>query len=410
MLDLSKAELACLKKNELALFEDRIILDAQPPIDDDTLAEIAARCSGPIPEGLIRLWKVSFGGTLDYDLRVSFAEHEARASFSELFYPESDGYHDLWGWIDHEAEIGELEKLDHLPFGGFEYLVRFYVQVKPGPDHGAVFVWMKGLPPAWRLRLHADSVARVADDVPALFRELCLESDPTLEGEHYVAGSDLHERVQELSGTNATGRSVAEKLNRLIAATVLDFRASLDSGSIVREARLRRMALEHSADKDDVVLLSRLAELGCDLDEALTGGGTTVDHALARGSLGVVTHLLGRGVSVTNGLRNGAPFATLQLVKELLARGAEPDFHAVLSATAHDQLAGACEIATALIATDEGVREELIAEAGSRAEDDESGAVRIESGQMFSNETPMEYRARAGRYHQLIAFLRATLT
>lgn len=408
MLDLSKAELGCLRKHELALFENRIIFDAQPPIDDDTLRKIQERCTGPIPEQLVALWKVSFGGTLDYDLRVSFADHEARASFSELFYPDSDGYHDLWGWIDHELELGEREKLDHLPVGGFEYLVRFYVQVKPGPEHGAVSVWMRGLPPAWRLRLHADSVARVADDVRSLFRELCLEADPTLAGAHYVTGWDLCERVQELAKSGATGRTVADKLNQIIAETVLDFRTALEDGSIATQSRLRRMALEEAAAKDDVALLSRLAELGCDLGETLTGGGTTVDHALARGSLDVAKELLARGVPVPNGIKNGAPFASLELVRELLARGAEPDFQAVLTATDSNHLDGAREIASVLVLDDPGVRDELISEAESLIEQEETSAASIVSGKMSSNETPLEYAARAARYRALIAFLRET--
>jgi hypothetical protein len=400
-VELTKQEQKALRQNELAVFEDRIILDARPAVSAATLKKIAKRCSGPIPDSLIELWRTSFGGTLDYDLRVAFAGHEARASFSELFYPESDGYHDLWGWIEHELEIGELERLDYLPFGGFEYLVRFYVQVKPGPEHGAVFVWMKGLPPAWRLRLHEDSVARVADDVRSLFRQLCLETDPTVAGDRYVAGSDLSERIEELARSGKSGQSAAEKLNQLVAKVVLDFRAALDDGSIGSDMRLARLALEAAARNDDVELVARLAELECDLGQLLGGGGTAVDHALACGSLNVARELLGRGLSAPNGIKNGAPFCSVDLVKELLSHGAEPDFDAVLTAASYDHLDGAIEIARALLASDPGVLDELLAAAQERADDEEARAKRVESGEMGSNKTPAEMRARAERYRAL---------
>ena len=71
------------------LFEDRLIYDAQPPIDEATLAKIEAKCAGPLPEGLKALWRTAFGGSLDYALEVGFGDQIAEASFTELFYPES---------------------------------------------------------------------------------------------------------------------------------------------------------------------------------------------------------------------------------------------------------------------------------------------------------------------------------
>ncbi|WP_252406521.1 hypothetical protein, partial [Acinetobacter pittii] len=79
-----------------------------------------------------------------YDLEVDYDGHRHPFSFSELFYPDSDGYHDLWGWIEHERELAAEAaaeegrdwngKLAYLPFGGFEYLERLYVCVEPGPE------------------------------------------------------------------------------------------------------------------------------------------------------------------------------------------------------------------------------------------------------------------------------------
>jgi hypothetical protein len=71
----------------IAVFEGRIIVEAQPPIDDSTLAKVAARCAGPLPDELVALWRTAFGGALDDDLRVDFGGHEAPFSFSEIFYP-----------------------------------------------------------------------------------------------------------------------------------------------------------------------------------------------------------------------------------------------------------------------------------------------------------------------------------
>ena len=110
VFNLTANERAALEPCGLAVFEDRIIYTAQPPIDDAALAAIADKCSGPLPGGLVALWRVAFGGALDYDLRVSFEEHEAVASFSELFWPGSNGYRDLWGWIEHEEELGSRLK------------------------------------------------------------------------------------------------------------------------------------------------------------------------------------------------------------------------------------------------------------------------------------------------------------
>lgn len=33
----------------IAVFADRLILEARPPIDDETLEAVAARCAGPVP-------------------------------------------------------------------------------------------------------------------------------------------------------------------------------------------------------------------------------------------------------------------------------------------------------------------------------------------------------------------------
>lgn len=141
----------------IVIFQDRLILEARAPISEAERDAVEARCAGPIPDGLLALWQTSFGGRIDYALSVEFGAHVHEFSFTELFYPGSDGYRDLPGWIEHEAEHAEEAaaetgetwhgKLAFLPFGGFEYLDRLYACVEPGPDYGAVFAYAEG-PPA----------------------------------------------------------------------------------------------------------------------------------------------------------------------------------------------------------------------------------------------------------------------
>src|SRR5215831_12110061 len=204
----SEGEREAMREARIALFEDRLILEAQPPVDDVTLARIAKKCAGPLPEDLIALWRTSFGGTLGYDLRASFKDQEASLSFTELFFPGSDGYRDLWGWIEHEEELAQESAeeqgkswagvLDAVPFGGFDYAERLYAIVSPGRDHGAVLAWMQGLPPAWIFRLHEDSVASLCDSVRALFRMLVLEVDPETGGEE-GSGRHMLEAIDHLA-------------------------------------------------------------------------------------------------------------------------------------------------------------------------------------------------------------------
>jgi hypothetical protein len=180
---------AVLDRAGLAVFQGRVIQDAQPPVTPDQLKAVAVRCRGPLPQGLIDLWSVSFGGGLDYELFAPLKGAWTWLSFTELFYPDSDGYHDLWGWIDHEVDLAEEAArargetfdglLDYLPFGGFEYLERLYVCTAPGANHGKVVAWIQGLPPAWGGVLAGeDTVIPVADDVPGLFGMLGLAVDP----------------------------------------------------------------------------------------------------------------------------------------------------------------------------------------------------------------------------------------
>lgn len=123
-----------------------------------------------MPDHLVRLWRTAFGGRLDYDLPVRFEDHVASLSFSELFFPGSSHYRDLWGWIEAQCEFemdaaeeaGEDHdgKLRFLPIGGFEYLDRVFVDVTGGAHHGSVvsreFMKTSTRWPASSLRLPTD--------------------------------------------------------------------------------------------------------------------------------------------------------------------------------------------------------------------------------------------------------------
>jgi hypothetical protein len=305
----------------IAVFADRLILGARPAVDDDALAAVAARCAGPLPEALVALWRMSFGGTIDYQL-------DGQVSFTELFWPGSDGYRDLWGWIDHEAGSQEVR---FLPFGGFEYLDRLYVDTAAGPGNGRVVYWQQGLPPGWGLT-EGDRADGLAADVRALFGQLALEDDPWEAGDA-DAGAELRDAIDGLAGEQP---AVAGKLRDLVRRTVLDWRPALAAGTLAGEPRLRRLALDRAASAGDTDLLERLAAAGCDLAEPVRGGLTPIDIALVNRRLDTVGRLLARRVPVTNTLRIGAHAVTAGLARTLLERGAVVTADAVGGAIDND--------------------------------------------------------------------------
>jgi hypothetical protein len=326
---LSDREHRVISEAGLALFAGRLILEAQPPIDDEVLGAVAERCAGPLPEPLIALWRTAFGGRLDYDLRTELDGQDVPLSFAELFYPDSDGYHDLWGWIDHECELAEEHlpdwsgKLVHLPIGGFEYLERVYVDTAAGPDHGAVVCWRQGLPPGWELST-GDRTGRLADDLRALFGRLVLDQDPW--ETDVDSGAEMRDAIDELGDSgDPDARSAATKVRRLVQATVLDWRSALEEGTLAGQRRLRRLALERAAADDDVALLARLVAMGCDPAEEINSGLSPLDVALRHRAFEVTRWLLEQGVPVENSLRVAAHTVDVDLARTLLDRGAPVD-------------------------------------------------------------------------------------
>lgn len=180
---LSSATESWLRTQGIAVFENRLIFDAQPPITKEALAAIEHRCAGSVPDELVELWSVCFGGELFYDLSGHFpdVEQPVPVSFRELFYDGSGFYRDLDGWIAHSLELAEDQArergkpapdvINPLPFGGFEYNNRAYIELV-GEERGAIHYWKQALPPAWNGALKSDSVASIAPSLKALFHQL----------------------------------------------------------------------------------------------------------------------------------------------------------------------------------------------------------------------------------------------
>ncbi|MEV4820671.1 hypothetical protein [Micromonospora sp. NPDC049274] len=339
---LSDRELRDLREAGIALFAGRVILNAQPPVDDATLAAVAERCAGPLPDPLVALWRTAFGGRLDYDLRADLDGQDVPLSFTELFYPDSDDYQDLWGWIGHEIDLADEHepqwsgRLGHLPIGGFEYLDRVYVNTVAGQDHGAVVCWRHGLPAGWELRT-GDRSGWLADDLHTLFGQLMLERDPWNVPEG--TGAEMRDAVDELTNSaDAHLRTAAAKVRRLVRQTVLDWRSALDEGTLPRQRRLRRLAMDRAVTDDDVALLARLVSLGCDPAEEISNGLTPLDLALMLQSSDATRWLLQHDVPVDNALQVGAHAVDLELARNLIDRGASVNECAVIRAVDNENV------------------------------------------------------------------------
>ena len=203
---------------------------AQRPISSQALDEINSRLVAPLPDDLESLWTTCFGGELSYDLLARFdgVDEPLPFSFTELFFPGSDHYRDLPGWMDYELRLAQEaaeereqslpKKLEYLPFGGFEYLERIYVKLVPGTDHGSVWGWRKALPPGWKGALKRDSVIRLADNVRSLWRMLHVAPQSVLDD--YGCMSTFQNTLDSLR--NAGESALADRVRAVYAATSVD--------------------------------------------------------------------------------------------------------------------------------------------------------------------------------------------
>jgi len=85
----SPEEISTLRAHGVVLFADRVIFDAQPPMQAQQLAAVQALCAGPIPEALVALWQETAGGRLDYDLALPMNGNIESVSWSEIFWDGS---------------------------------------------------------------------------------------------------------------------------------------------------------------------------------------------------------------------------------------------------------------------------------------------------------------------------------
>jgi hypothetical protein len=332
---LTAAELATLRDHGVVLHADRVIFAAQPALSEARLAEIAAVCAGPLPASLLALWRLTAGGRLAYDLTLTMHGQSEAISWCELFFDGSSGYRDLQGWIDHELELAEEAateagtawsgRLDYLPIGGFEYCDRVYVVTRPGPEHGAVVAWKQGLPPAWKHRLHAPGVARVADDLAGALAALALDDDPLAPTDPYFAGAPLLDYLDERVDRHGLDPALRDRVIAAFRSAVRDWRSALAAGTLVTSPELARTALLQAITGDDGAAVTTLAAAGVDLGGPLRGSAGAVAVAVGAGAFVAASALVEAGAAVPRDVFDevDGPLPAA-LATRLLAAGAEP--------------------------------------------------------------------------------------
>ncbi|TWT30591.1 SMI1/KNR4 family protein [Blastopirellula retiformator] len=408
-------ELQQLRELKIAIFRNKIILDAQPPITAEQLTEVKRKVDGELPLGLIELWKISFGGMLDYDYQINFDGHLFAASLRELYYPGSRHYDDLHGWIDHEIEtLQEVAEEDEtepptrtpfVPFGGFEYLERFYVSLEPD-EYGAVIAYAKGIP--WKGRLNVDSVATVEDSVAALFDQLSLFENPQdPKASAFAHGKDMAQRIQHIAGQYP---ELAAKLTKLMQASVVDWRETLQDVDLANELThgqqlALRLALRYAIDHQDLKLLDQLRRNGVPLATTLYGTQEMLGYAMIKQSYDVVERLLAFDSDLGDKPILAATDCPDKLLLELVGRGAWFDDGVVYEAAETGATGGALMVVRSGNMKDRPADQTFAETAMQRAEKCEQDAASVELDDLSSYLTPEQYRERAERLRHFASFL-----
>jgi hypothetical protein len=365
--DFTPSELDTLRDHGIVLFANRVIFEAQPPMSEADIAAVQALCSGPIPEPLLELWRVTAGGSLDYALSVNIRGNREAMSWNELFYNGSHAYHDLKGWIDHELELAEEVseargqrwngKLDALPFGGFEYCDRVYAIVESGREHGHILAWKRGLPPAWTHQLHEDGIATIGPDLHSAFAALHLPEDPLKPSEDNFEGSTFLPHLQARVDEHGLDRELADRLITFYRLAIRDWRPKLADGTLAADRELALNALEHAIGTDDAALIKELAAARVLLDVRLRGDASPLEMALTRAAFGASQALIDVGAPVSSrcmsDIHKPAP---LPLIESLLAKGAHPALSAVIACAEYGSDDAARLIARACAARDPAFR------------------------------------------------------
>lgn len=394
-----------LRERRIAIFRNKIILEAQPPITDAQLADLEKRIDGKVPPELLALWKTSFGGELDYDYEVSFADHLYSASFTELFYPGSKHYRDLNGWIEHEVELlGEVAEergkpapvlSPVIPFGGFEYLERFHVSLEPG-EYGTVLVYAQGIP--WKGSLNEDSVAVTAGNIAELFDQLALNTDPFDEvSDEYSSGKNMVAKIREFEIDHP---ELAAKLKKLVRSGIVDWRSIVENADFGRklsaqESKALRIALEYAVDRKDVSIIDLLHQKGASFHVPLHGQQGVLHYALRRKAQEIVERLLDLRVEFDDAPIIHASGCSDELLLRLIEYGAIFDEEAIYTAAETGAINAAIALANSeQVARFEGISR-VAASASKRAARHDEDAVKVESGKLSSYLTADQYREQA---------------
>ncbi|WP_431511973.1 SMI1/KNR4 family protein [Variovorax sp. DAIF25] len=392
-IQFSADELDTLREHGVALFADRVIFDAQPPMPAHRISAIQAMCAGPLPEPLLALWRLTAGGRLDYDLALEMNGNIENISWSELFWDGSDGYRDLQGWIEHEQELAEegaqthglrwRGKLTHLPFGGFEYCDRIYTVVEPGAEHGQVVAWKQGLPPAWTHALHEDGLSVVANDLFGAFAALHLDEDPLAPTGDCYSGHALLAYIDDRHQTHGLDIDLMDKLVTFYCRAVVDWRTPLADGSLRRQPAVARTALRHAISVDDAALVVDLAAAGVRFEGPLQGSALATDMAVSRSAYAAAAALVRAGAPVSaEVLANIDGQISPELTTALLANGAEPNMTAVVACVACGAPASARLIAEACARAGIDVPAAFIVDRDALLAELEGTLIQVRSGSM----------------------------
>ncbi|CUR45695.1 FIG00467295: hypothetical protein [Alloalcanivorax xenomutans] len=300
----TRDELRQLREHDIVIWAGRVIFEAQPPISEDALRDIRQHIRGTLPEDLLSLWRLTAGGRLDYDLRLTMHGNQEAISWAELFYHDSDGYRDLPGWIEHEQELSEEAAeargqkwdggIDVLPVGGFEYCDRIYVVTDDkASDYGHTLAWKMGLPAAWRHAMHEDGLATIASTLREAFQCLGLEKDP-ISDDGADTGLEFLEYLDCRRQDHDLPAALADKVIDFYRRAVLDWRGALETGTLSDNPLLATLALSHAIQQDDATLLTQLLDQGVTADTPLRGDMGPLTLAVINNAWSALLALLDR--------------------------------------------------------------------------------------------------------------------
>lgn len=220
-------ERACLRRVRLAVFADRLIADAQPPMSARQQAMIEASFGRALPPGLLDLWRTSFGGRMDYRYVVRLNGELHYPNLRQLWYPgwravgpgtvadERDFLNVVGAASRPEANFQRYRKgvrrrapparwrggqTVFAPLGGFELYSTFHVALDrgKGTPRGSVMVSAESRERVEDGRFVTRAGGVVARDVADLFGQLTVP--PLKSGE-----KDRTQTAQALAALRADG-------------------------------------------------------------------------------------------------------------------------------------------------------------------------------------------------------------